>query len=197
VTRGYGLLEGFLAKQRSKVVDELIPSTYRNGRILDIGCGNYPYFLLNTKFSEKYGLDKITKGYYAENFQNSEIIFINYDIEKNATLPFGSELFDVVTMLAVIEHVETKSLTKIMSEIHRILKSGGMYVLTTPAPRAAFLLRCMAKLRLVSPIEIEEHKDAYSTSRISSMLQEANFSEKKIRCGYFEIFMNIWATAKK
>lgn len=32
VTRGYGLLEGFLAKQRAKMADKLIPSIYRGGR---------------------------------------------------------------------------------------------------------------------------------------------------------------------
>ncbi len=48
VTRGYGLLERFLAKKRAKMANEIIPLALRTGRILDIGCGPFPYFLLNT-----------------------------------------------------------------------------------------------------------------------------------------------------
>lgn len=197
ITRGYGFLEGFLAKQRAKIADKLIPSTNRKGRILDIGCGTYPIFLLNTEFSEKYGLDKVVKESHVKQFQNHKIALINYDIEREDILPFESKYFDVVTMLAVFEHIEPKRLVKILTEIYRILRFDGMYIMTTPAVWTDSLLRFMAKLRLVSSVEIEEHKDTYSHSRISSILQDANFSKEKLRFGYFEIFMNIWATATK
>lgn len=197
VTRGSGLLERFLAKQRSKMANELIPFTYRRGRILDIGCGTYPFFLLNTQFSEKYGLDKVAEENFGRRFHNQQIILINYDIEKEDMLPFESNYFDVLTMLAVFEHIEPKRLAKALSEVYRVLRSGGCYILTTPTFWTDSLLRFMAKLRLVSPIEIEDHKDAYSHSRISSMLQEANFLKEKLRFGYFEMFMNIWVSATK
>ena len=58
MTRGYGLLEGFLAQQRSRVADALIPASLRTGRLLDIGCGAYPLFLAQTSFARKFGLDK-------------------------------------------------------------------------------------------------------------------------------------------
>lgn len=58
ITRGYGLLERFLAKKRAQKANELIPQLYRKGRILDIGSGAYPFFLLTTSFSEKFGVDR-------------------------------------------------------------------------------------------------------------------------------------------
>ena len=70
-------------------------------------------------------------------------------------------------------------------------------LITTPALWTDSILRFMAKLRIVSPVEIEEHKDAYNHSRLFSILQEANFSKEKLRFGYFEMFMNMWATATK
>lgn len=152
VTRGPGLLEEFLAKQRSRMANRLIPSTHRKGRILDIGCGTYPLFLLNTQFSEKYRLDKVVQEDYGTQFQNQKITLINYDIEIEDMLPFESEYFDVVTMLAVFEHIESKRLVELLGEIYRILKPGGMYIMTTPAFWTDSLLRFMAKLRLVSPI---------------------------------------------
>ena len=197
VTRGHGLLEAFLAKQRSKKASSLIPSANGKGRILDIGCGTYPLFLLGTQFSERYGLDKVVQENYGAKSQNQKITLINYDIEKEDILPFENGYFDVVTMLAVFEHIEPRRLVKVLSEIHRILKPGGTFVMTTPAFWTDGLLRFMAKLRLVSSVEIEDHKDAYSHSKISFLLQEANFSKEKLRFGYFEMFMNIWATATK
>ncbi|NWF52281.1 MAG: class I SAM-dependent methyltransferase [Nitrospirae bacterium] len=197
VTRGYGLFEGFLAEQRSKMANRLILSTYRKGRILDIGCGIYPFFLLNTKFSEKYGIDKVREEIYLKRFLEQKIIFINYDIEKNCMMPFDNNYFDVVTMLAVIEHLESERVVKILREVHRILKPFGMFIVTTPASWTDRLLRLMARLRLVSPDEIKEHKYAYNHKSLFSILKEANFSPEKLSFGYFELFMNIWTTATK
>lgn len=59
VTRGYGLLEYFLAIQRARIANKFIEDTHKNGRILDIGCGSYPIFLLTSKFMEKIGIDRI------------------------------------------------------------------------------------------------------------------------------------------
>jgi hypothetical protein len=53
----------------------------------------------------------------------------------------------------------------------------------------------MAKLKLVSSVEIEEHKDSYTPTKIRSILGQATFSEAKLRFGYFEMILNIWATA--
>ncbi len=197
VTRGFGFLERFLSKQRSKIANRLISFARKNGSILDIGCGAFPLFLLNTNFSKKYGLDKIIQKNYDEKFQEQKITFINYDIEKETIMPFNDCSFDVVTILAIIEHIQPEIAAKVLKEIYRILKTGGMCIITTPASWTGPLLKLMAKLRLVSPIEIEEHKYAYSHTTIASVLQEATFSKDKLQIGYFEMFMNIWATAIK
>jgi ubiquinone/menaquinone biosynthesis C-methylase UbiE len=112
-------------------------------------------------------------------------------------LPFEDNFFDVVTMLAVFEHIEPAKLTGLLSEIRRILKPGGMSVMTTPAVWTDRLLRALAKIRLVSPAEIEEHKDAYSFKKITKFLTQAGLSDQRLKFGYFELFMNIWATATK
>jgi 2-polyprenyl-3-methyl-5-hydroxy-6-metoxy-1,4-benzoquinol methylase len=179
------------------MADRLIPAAYREGRILDIGCGTYPLFLLCTAFFEKYGIDKVVQENYGEQSHNQEIIVINYDIETENTLPFSSEFFDVVSMLAVFEHIEPIRVKEILREIYRVLKLNGMFIMTTPTIWADGLLRFMAKLRLVSPIEIAEHKDAYSHRKISSLLQEAGFQQEGLQLGYFEMFMNIWVAATK
>jgi len=192
-TRGCGLLEGFLARKRAEMANKLIPSELRKGRILDIGCGIYPFFLFNTSFSEKYGLDKAVQEGDFNTFQKDRIHLKRYDVEQEGILPFDNEYFDVVTMLAVFEHIEPKRVVNLLKEIQRVLKPGGMFIMTTPASWTDKLLKFMAKLRLVSPVEIEEHKDTYTTQRIASILESAGFKREHTSTGYFELFMNIWA----
>jgi len=195
VTRGQGLLENLLARQRAKMADRLIPPVLRKGRLLDIGSGATPLFVLTTEFSEKVGLDKVVRSECC--ILDSNIKLVHCELEQENPLPFEDEYFDVVTMLAVLEHIEPRQLARLLGEIHRIIKPGGMFIITTPAIWTDRLLRLMAKYGLVSPIEIEEHKEAYSHAKILTLLRAASFSEDKLRFGYFEMFMNIWATALK
>ncbi len=196
ITRGYGLLEGFLAKQRANIANKLIDNSYRAGKILDIGCGSYPYFLNNTLFSFKFGLDKLTDEHHNKN-RYSNINFINHDLEHNNQLTLESNNFDVVTMLAVFEHIEPAKIVSLLNEINRVLKVGGVFIITTPNILADKLLRIMAKLRLVSPVEIEEHKDAYNFSKITYLFEKSNFNVNNLKLGYFKMFLNIWCSIKK
>ena len=82
VVRGYGPLDVFLAKQRHKIAKNKIKSANKTGRILDVGCGNYPLFLLNVNFSEKYGLDKISHNKPDENIIKQKITLIDCNFEE-------------------------------------------------------------------------------------------------------------------
>jgi len=197
IVKGYGPLDLFLAKRRYKIAKRQIKLAKKNGRILDIGCGSYPLFLLNIGFAEKYGLDKEIETTVKDKIKKQGIILTSSDIENEEKLPFEDNYFDVVSMLAVFEHIESEKLVGIHREIYRVLKPGGMYVMTTPAIWTDFLLRSMAKLHLISDASIKEHKNSYNHSMISSILQEAHFQKNNLRFGYFELFMNIWATATK
>lgn len=203
VTRGYGLLEKFLAKQRAKQADKLIPQELRSGAILDIGCGTYPFFLVNTPFEKKYGVDRIereTQTITADDSNNNNripVTLTDYDVEKAEKLPFENDYFNAVTMLAVFEHIEPVKLPFLLNEIHRVLRPGGVFVLTTPAARTDRLLRFMAKMRLVSPVEIDEHKDAYTPKKIRMIFQKTKFHQENIRIGHFELFMNLYASVTK
>ena len=196
VTRGHGLLEEFLAKKRGRVADGLIPLDYRNGRILDIGCGSFPVFLVNINFAEKYGLDKIS-GNYKNALQDHGISFLEYDIEYQNNLPYQDNFFNAITILAVFEHIEPKKTLAILNEIYRILKPGGICVLTTPSVWAVLPLKIMAKCGLVSSTELAEHKYAYKPSELIAIFEKTPFAKENLQLGYFELGMNIWITAKK
>ncbi len=191
VTRGDGFLEKFLARQRSRQANSLIPESARKGRVLDIGCGSHPLFLLNTRFAERYGLDRVP----SNDFNEQGITLINHDIEMKR-LPFEDDFFDVVTMLAVFEHLETPMLRSILTEIRRVLRPGGSYVMTTPAHWTGGILQLMARLKLVSNVEIDEHKGTYSHQQIASFLAAAGFDPSLTRQGSFEGGLNLWAVAR-
>lgn len=193
VTRGSGLLEGFLARQRARRANSLIPESSRTGRILDVGCGSYPAFLLSTRFAERYGVDRVA----IADVRDASLKLVAHDIAGGSGLPFESTFFDVVTMLAVFEHIEANALQRLLQEIHRVLRPRGMFVMTTPAHWTEELLKVMSSLRLVSHEEIGEHEAQYSRGEIVTALVGAGFESTQIRHGTFELGMNLWAVALK
>ncbi len=194
-TRGYGVLESFLARRRALIADSAINPNLRSGKILDVGCGSFPFFLHNTIFAEKFGIDT-----NVENFLDKEkkITVFKHNFINNDELPFDSNIFDVVTMLAVWEHIPEKALGKLVSEIYRVLKPNtGVLVLTSPAPVAAPILCCLSMVGLVSRIEICEHQPLSGAKKIKTMLRNAGFNKNNLSHRYFQFFVNQIVIAKK
>lgn len=192
VTRGSGLLEPWLARLRARQADRRIPDTLRAGRILDIGCGTYPYFLSHTYFKDKFAIDQHNPGADTRRVQ-----WHTLDLNSVPRLPFEDNFFSVITLLAVVEHLNPASLAAIFKEIHRTLQPGGRIILTTPAAWSDRLLHWMAGVRMVSAEEINEHVYAYTLPLLGWYFGQAGFSMGKVRFGYFELYMNLWATADK
>ena len=185
-TRGSGFLEGFLAKKRAEKANSLIPIAYRGGRILDVGCGSYPYFLINTEFNEKYGLDPSLSKLKIKNLKLKKT-----DVTEQH-LPLSNNFFDAVTMLAVFEHIDNDKLEFVLKEIRRVLKNGGVLIITTPSPWSDKLLHRMAVVGLISSEEIHEHKTHHSKARIKDIIVKAGFRRKNLQSGYFEFGFNMW-----
>ena len=191
VTRGNGLLEGFLAQARARRADALISSDLRGGRILDIGCGSTPYFLAHTSFKEKFAIDQSRPA------EPGDIRWHALDLNRSPEIPFEDGFFSAVTMLAVIEHLNPASLVRLFQESHRVVAPGGVVVLTTPASWSNGLLKAMAKVNLVSAEEIDEHVFTYTLPLLGWYFGKAGFAMERVRFGYFQMMLNLWATARK
>ena len=195
MTRGKGLLEPMLADLRAQRANKLIPASSRGGRILDIGCGTYPYFLAHTAFAEKFAIDQLPLP--SQTVSELKIESFTLDLEVKPQLPFEDGFFESVTLLAVIEHLDPSRMAILFKEIYRVLKTGGMVILTTPAAWSDGLLKFMARINLVSAEEIHEHAYAYTLPLIGWYFGQAGFEMTKIKFGYFELMFNMWATAQK
>jgi len=195
LTRGKGLLEPTLARLRTQRANNLIPRDLRAGRILDIGCGSFPYFLAHTAFKQKFAVDQLPMP--KETAVNNQIEFFTLNLNEVPHLPFEDDYFNAVTLLAVVEHLNPDSMALLFKECRRVLKPGGMVILTTPAAWSDGLLKFMARINLVSAEEIHEHAFAYNLPLLGWHFGQAGFEMTRVRFGYFEFMLNMWATATK
>ncbi len=194
-TRGKGFLEPLLAYLRARKANILIPDSLRQGRILDVGCGSYPYFLAHTSFEKKFAIDQVALA--SSTAQELRIESFTLDLDREPNLPFDDDYFNSVTLLAVVEHLDPQNMAVLFKEVYRVLAPDGLVVLTTPSAWSSGLLKTMANINLVSKEEIEEHVYAYTLPIIGWYFGQAGFEMNKIKFGFFELFLNLWATAKK
>ncbi len=88
---------------------------------LDIGCGD-GYFLFRSPYKNRYGLDKL----------------MGDDDEVTDRIDFPDNSLDLVTMLAVLEHL--RNVEQVLKEVHRVLKPGKKLILTTPKKAAEWII---------------------------------------------------------
>lgn len=97
-------------------------------RLLEVGCSTG---YLTKRFSEKaeraFGLDINVQALADARRRHPDIPVVCSDVEH---LPFMESSFDAIVMLEVVEH--TRSDKAALAEIRRVLKPGGILVLSTP-----------------------------------------------------------------
>lgn len=182
-----------LAHKRARKANQLIPDSSRAGRICDIACGWIPFFLMNTRFKEKYGIEPRLSPRHADR----SMVIKNINLEDDPHIPFESDYFDIVTMLAAFEHIERTELQTLMREIYRVLKPGGFLILTTPSPWTAPLLAVLAFLGLISPLELSSHKKLFSKNELYHYCTLGGFQKSRIKTRLFEFSFNRWLCAAK
>ena len=65
--------------------------------------------------------------------------------------------FDVVTILAVFEHLSSEQKKTIVYDIHSVLTQDGLVLLTVPSPFVDIILFVLLKLRLIDGMDVDQH----------------------------------------
>lgn len=119
------LREGFLIERVARMSHDLGHPPH----VLDVGCGEGHFAAaLRRKGAEVVAIDVA-----AEPLRRALVHAPELDVrlvEPEGELPFGDASFDVVWAGEVIEHVADTS--RWLSEVRRVLRSGGTLLLSTP-----------------------------------------------------------------
>ena len=106
-------------------------------RVLDLGCGSGRHMVFMAKEGfEMFGLDFAPSGLcetlrvLGKKGLSGHVAL--FDMQR---LPYDSEFFDAVISIRVIHHNRLKAIQETVSEIRRVLKSGGLVWVTVPKPK--------------------------------------------------------------
>lgn len=169
-------------------IQKVLPYLPRGGVLVDVGCDYPPKIINMVKYDMDFciGLDSEVPNVVLENVELKQCF-----IKK--TLPVESELADVVTMLAVLEHMEYPR--AVIQEIYRILKPGGIILLTVPSLANRPLLEMFARVGLVRKEMIRQHKNYFSIKQLTELLSMAGF--RSVHGHLFQLGLNTFIHAVK
>jgi ubiquinone/menaquinone biosynthesis C-methylase UbiE len=120
------------SKTNNKILDLVMQLNLKGKKVLDLGAGQGYFTKLLYDALHAKGLtpdDIITASDYSPQDYKFDRIPCQFG-DFNVGLPYEDDTFDVVCCIEVIEHIEDQF--KLMREIKRILKPGGMVFITTP-----------------------------------------------------------------
>lgn len=185
-------LENILAGLRGNKIISQLKILGRLERVADFGSGYHAKFLVKIiklfpDIKTAVGLDLLV----APRSADSKIELIAADL--NSVLPLPDNSFDAVTSAAAVEHLDDRRLA--LSEMRRVLKSGGHLLLTTPSRRTKLLLELLKFIGWLDRTEIEDHKEYFTGAELRRMLNEVGFREIKVKT--FQLGCNLLAVGKK
>ncbi len=149
----------------------------KNLKILDIGCqsGDMCHKIVQTG-NKAYGIDIMEELITEARSKYPQGSFVCADCEKN--IPFENNFFDIVWAGDIIEHLHFTDV--FVNEINRVLKTGGVFVLSTP-------MHNRLKSVLISLFCFEKHFDPefphlrfYTLHSLRNVLEKRGFHIEKV-----------------
>ncbi|MFA6537249.1 MAG: class I SAM-dependent methyltransferase [Patescibacteria group bacterium] len=158
-------LKLWLKKTLYKIICQPIPLEYRGKKILDLGCGN-GLFLYNL---QKYGKFEVCGVEMSDFAAEQARTKLGLDVRTGtlANNVFLDNFFDIITLNHVLEHLPNPR--EILLELKRILKSGGVIMLTTPNAKS-FLARIFGKYWFA--LETPRHLNIFSKKSILALIEK-------------------------
>lgn len=172
-----------LKRRARRIVEETNPQP--NEKIIDLGCGTGYYLFLLSNLSLEINLTGFDNDYKAldeakQLLFDKKINFVKGDMHK---MPFKNSSFDKAVASEVLEHLTNDILA--LEEIFRILKPGGILVISVPSINYPFLwdpINWVLQRFFRTHIETgffsgiwSGHVRLYSLNELKSKLEKAGF----------------------
>ncbi|MHC4122292.1 MAG: class I SAM-dependent methyltransferase [Planctomycetota bacterium] len=180
-----GELEGwhFWFQGRNKLIWHLLEK-YSKGThqtTLDLGCATGSMLKQMSRWSRHVvGIDLHITGLQGMRDSLPSASTVQGDV---TVLPFKEDTFDVVTLMDVLEHVDDRL---VLSETRRVLRPGGIGLITVPAFSWLWSYRDIAA----------SHRRRYNRRQIKNLLGEFHFKVLEVRyyqCLLFPLlFISRW-----
>ena len=145
------------------------------GSVLDIGCGRGLYLIALRKMGWKVSGIEIDAD-SAKCAREQYGLSVRTGPAEEALGEFADKQFDVVTMWHVLEHLFDPS--GVLSEVHRILKPGGILMLEVPN-FDSFASSLFGKHWFT--LEVPRHLYHFTPQTLSAMLAKNGLSLRKLR----------------
>ena len=165
-------LPHFGARLRAFYLNKLLKSLDKSSNVLDAGCG----IGLNTFLVSRHGLNVIGVDNDSKKIESAKKMLAkakykntNFYVKDITKLDFKNEAFDIVVCFEVLEHIESDK--EALSEICRVLKSGGNLLFSTPGE--GFISKN-------SQHEKHHIREGYAIEKFTKMLRENNMSVEKV-----------------
>lgn len=183
------VLEPLLRNMRMRKVLPYL-KRYPDCVLLDIGCGWEAKLLRSAEPHIRKGIGVDFK---APSLKSNKLETFSLKLDKE--LPFADESFDIVTLMAVLEHLDQPEC--MVNEIDRVLRPGGVLLLTVPSWYAKPVLEFLSfRLGIVNKDEILDHKRYYNKADLFELftLTKTLKIEKHL---YFQCAFNSFVCATK
>ena len=148
----------------------------QNPKILDVGCGTGANLEMLANFGESEGVDVSDD---ALEFCRSKGLKAHKGLAES--LPFADEIFDVVTALDVVEHLDDDVAG--LKEMHRVLKTDGKTLIFVPAFMWLWGVQD----------DISNHRIRYTKKQIVERLEKAGFQIERATYANWTFFAPILA----
>jgi ubiquinone/menaquinone biosynthesis C-methylase UbiE len=140
------VIDHWLQRWRASVAT---PWIREGDRVLDVGCHQGELLRrLRGRIGPSLGLDPLAEAY------SDDVMRLVPD-RFPSIAPLPSESFDVVVMLATLEHIVDKDI--VAAECARVLRGRGRIVATVPSPKVDVLVGALRRLRVADGMSFEEH----------------------------------------
>ncbi len=168
-------------------------NTIATDTVLDIGCGSglFASFIASENAAAVLAIDANKE---AIDFCRLTYQLNNLTFEQKTTdeINLREKSLDKIVLLEVIEHITKEQAELLLKNIQRLLKPGGLLVISTPNKRSLWPIIefVMDKLKLAPKMNKEQHEVLYSRKQLSKLAANNGLmpiTEKTI------LFLSPWA----